>query len=434
MRFLFPVLLLLLCPAELIAQQQELIYVKLNEWARDDRFEKFELVLPLYITETDTIESNDFENLGESKKIRIKKPEGYKNYAYGYLYFRGVPNDLNPGYINVLVANYNGREPQLFTDRNNNYDFTDDGPSRKLPMAYNVTDTVIIPLQRMDKPDAGVAVKLCRFSYMNKHAYKKLLGEYYEFYYPGRKFAGIDYCLREQRYITRSGIVKYGNDSFRVALYDGNNNGLYNDSDTDKVITANMADTIFDSRDDLRAFTITQKREDMFIEKDGEQFEILQIDPAGQYMVLKSMSESLLTGRIEAGKKVPKFKFIGWEGNIYKFRKFRKYDVFIYFTGPNAKNFSRDTSILREMAATYPKTLRVIAFIDVNKSYELKIFGMYSNLNWIAAYKNKDINRQLKVRGLPSSLWVGRKRKLVKYNLSPADFLKAYTAQQQQKQ
>lgn len=428
MRLIFAIILFGSC-CNLYAQQ-DLIYVKLTEWARDDRFEKMELVLPLFVMANDTIESNDFENLTEAKKIKIIKPSGFKTYAYGYLYFQGVPNANSPGYINILVANYDMREPKLFVDRNNNYNFTDDGLPAGLPMIYNVTDTALIQLNRLDKTDAGVAVKLSRFSYMNKHSYKKLLGEHYEFYYPTRKFAGVDHCFREQRYITRSGIVKYGTDSFRVALFDGNNNGLYNDSDTDKVITANMADSIFDSRDDLRAFTITSKREDMFIEKDGEQFEILQIDPSGQYMVLKSMKENLLMGRIPEGKKVPKFKFIDWEGKVHKFKKLRKKDVFIYFTGPHAKTFAKDTATLRELAARFPDKLQVIGFIDVNKSYELKIFGMYSNLNWIAAYKNKDINRMLKVRGLPSSLWIARKRKLVKYNISPQEFLRVYSEQQ----
>jgi hypothetical protein len=418
--------ILLACYQNELIAQQDLIYVKLTDWAKDDRFDKSELVLPLFITENDTIETNDFENLTESKQVSIIKPNGHRNYAYGYLYFRGIPNAFNPGYVNVLVCNYNSKEPLIYVDVNNNYNFTDDAPPRILPMVFNATDSVLIELGRADNPNAKLAFKLSRFNYGNKYTYKKLLAEHYQFYYPNRKLTGIDYCLREQRFVTRSGVVKYGNDSFRIAVFDANNNGLFNDTDTDKVITANMADSIFDSKDDLRCFTITNKKEDLYIEKDGEQFEILQIDPAGNYVVLKSLTEQLQMGRLPEGKKIPKFKYIDWQGNIHKIKKLRKYDVFIYFTGPNSKNFNKDTATLRLLAATYPDKLRVIGFIDVNKSYELKIFGMYANLNWIAAFKKKDINRMLKIRGVPASLWLGKKRRLRKYNLSPDEFLKAF--------
>jgi hypothetical protein len=67
--------------------------------------------------------------------------------------------------------------------------------------------------------------------------------------------------------------------------------------------------------------------------------------------------------------------------------------------------------------------VKVIGFIDVNKSYELKIFGTYSDLNWIAAYKNKYITQKLRVRGIPSSLWLGKRRKVKQYNLTPQQFL-----------
>ncbi len=426
MRFLLLTLLTFNFALSTVYAQQDLLYVKVTDWACDDRFKKLEIVLPLFVVENDLVETNDLENMVQSKKIPIIKPAGYTDYAYGHLYFRGIPNPINPGFVTVLVANFKSREPKVFVDANNNYNFTDDAPPRILPMAFNTTDTVMIELNRPDNPEAGTAFVLSRFDYGKKYNYKKLLDEHYQMYYPNRKFAGIDYCLREQRYITRSGVVNYGTDSFRIALYDGNNNGFFNDTDTDKIITADIADSIFDSRDGLRAFTITNKKEDLYIEKDGEQFEILQIDAAGQYIVLKSLKEKIEFEKLPEGKKIPKFKFMDWEGKVYKNKKFRKYDVYIYFTGPNAKNFSKDTAMLREIATKNPDKLKVIGFIDVNKSYELKIFGTYSNLNWIAAFKDKDINKMLKVRGLPSSIWVGKKRRLQKYNLSPAEFLNAY--------
>jgi hypothetical protein len=404
------------------AQTDDLIYVKLDQWAKHDQFEKLVLILPFYMTTNDTIETLDFENMRKSYKIRITKPEGFKTYAYGYLFFNGVPNAQNNGYTNVLMVNLAERNPQLFIDRNNNYDFTDDGPSQTIPMPFNRKDTTMVVLNRADNPNAANAFVLSRMDFSNKYAYKQLLNEYYEIYFKDRKFAGIEYCFREQRYMTRSGLVRLSDDSFRIALYDANSNGLYSDTDTDRMITANYPDTIFDTKDELRAMTLSHKKEDWILEKNGRQFEILQIDPAGQYLTMKALPLQS-TGRIATGKKVTSFKYVDWEGKAHKLKKLKKYNVYIYYTGPYAKNFSEDTATLRTIADEFKDCVKVIGFIDVNKSYELKVFGSYSNLNWTAAYKNKDITRQLQIRGIPSSLWLRKKRKVKQYNLTPQQFL-----------
>jgi hypothetical protein len=412
----------LLCVVVCKAQTSDLIFVKLDQWAKHDQFEKLVATMPFFLISTDTIETMDFENLREAKKIRITKPEGFRTYAYGYIFFNGVPNPQNPGYVSVLMVNLADRNPQLFVDYNNNYNFTDDGESIKVPMPFNRKDTSTIVLSRSDNPNAQIAIQLSRMNFLNKYEYKKLLNEYYEIYYKNRTFAGIEYCFREQRFVSRSGIVRLADDSFRIALYDANSNGLYNDIDTDRIITANYPDTIFDTKDDLRGMTIPKKKEDLIIEKNGLQFEILQIDPAGQYMTLKALPVQN-SGRLVPGKKAPSFTYVDWEGKKNKLKKLKKYNVYIYYSGPYAKNFAADTATLRIIADEFKDCVKVIGFIDMNKSYELRIFGTYSNLNWIAAFKDKYVTRQLQIRGVPSSLWLGKKRKVKQYNLTPQQML-----------
>lgn len=407
-----------------IKAQQNLIYVKLDTWARDERFDKMINPLAFYFTENDTIFSYDVENLKEPKPTRIIKPEGYKSYAYGYLFYTGVTNSVNPGMMNLLLTDVKEKQPRLFIDRNNNFDFTDDGESVLLPPAFNTKDSVIITLNRLDKTEAGIAVQLSRINFVgNRYAYKDMLNEYYEFFYKDRKFVGIDYSLREQRYVVRSGVFKTETDSFQIALLDVNSNGLYSDMDTDRVIIANLNDSVFDSRNDLHAFTLSKNKADQYIERNGEQYEIIHIDAAGKYMTLKRADETQQFDKIPAGKKIPKFSFTDWEGKKRKIKKFKRKEVFIYYTGTSAKNFSNDTITLREIVNKHGSKIAVICFLDVNKSYELKIFGMYSNLNWIAAFKDKYVIKELKLRGLPSSLWVEKKRRVKKYNITPQQLL-----------
>ncbi|MES2560068.1 MAG: hypothetical protein V4590_10030 [Bacteroidota bacterium] len=407
----------------LYAQSNELIYVKLDKWAKDERFDKLQIVTPFYFVQNDTIETLDFESMRESKKIRITKPDGFKSYAYGYLFFAGVPNLQNPGYVNMLMVDLAERVPKLFIDRNNNYNFTDDGPAINVPMPFNRKEAVLIELARTENANATIAVLLSRMDYSNKYSYKNLLNEYYELYYKDRKFCGVEYCFREQRYTAREGIVRLSDDSFRIALQDVNSNGWYNEAETDKIITANYPDTVFDSKDELRAMTVAKDKSQWRFEKNGKIFEIIQIDPAGRYLTLREIQEVGTNNRLSISKKAPNFIYFDWKGNRTKLKQLKKYNVYIYYTGPYAKNFSADTATLRVIADEFKDCVKVIGFIDVNKSYELNIFGTYSNLNWTAAYKNKYVTQKLKIRGIPSSLWLGKRRKVKQYNLTPQEFL-----------
>jgi hypothetical protein len=417
-------LLLGLCFSGLyvVAQSEDLIYVKLDSWAKDERFDKLQIVTPFFVLQQDTIETLDMENMREPQKMPIVKPSGYNSYAYGFLFFRGIPNPQNEGYVNLLMVDLSELVPKLFIDRNNNYDFTDDGPAMNVPTPFNRKESVTIELKRTDNPHAGIALRLSRMDFSNKYSYKTLMNEYYEIYYKNRKFAGIEYCFREQRLNARQGIVRLADDSFRIALQDENNNGWYDEAGADKILTANYADTVFESKDPLRSMFISQNRNERIIEKNGKVFELITIDPAGQYITLHEIKDPL-SNRLPSGKKAPNITYIDWQGHTLKLRKLRRYQVYIYYTGPNAKNFSADTATLRTLATEFGNTIKVVGFIDVNKSYELKIFGGYSNLNWTAAYKNKYVTQDLKIRGIPSSLWLGKRRRVKQYNLTPQQLL-----------
>ncbi|MBJ7429612.1 MAG: hypothetical protein JHD28_11765, partial [Bacteroidia bacterium] len=95
-------LILLLFKTFGLSAQNDVITVNLDTWGKDDRFHKYENTLALFKVQGDTIKSLDFEDLRPSVNIIIKKPTGYKNYAYGFLFFTGSHNYKNQGYVTVL--------------------------------------------------------------------------------------------------------------------------------------------------------------------------------------------------------------------------------------------------------------------------------------------------------------------------------------------
>jgi hypothetical protein len=263
----------------------------------------------------------------------------------------------------------------------------------------------------------------------SKQAYKELMNEFYQLTYPNRKFIGMDNGYRTQQYQVRSGIALAGGDSIRVGLFDANNNGIYNEPDTDRFVLANLIDTVFYPFDDLYGSTISKKNGLCFIDKNGKQFEFVRASKNGDMVTFKVLDQTNNSDQIKVGKKLPRFKYITWKAERKKISKLKKYQLYIYFGSPQASNFAADTAALRVLANDYEKILRVIGFIEVNKSYELSIFGQYSYLNWILAYKNKDLNKKLGIRGLPSSIYTKKRRRVVKYNLTPNELLQELKAQ-----
>jgi len=404
--------------------QSNLVHVSLDQWGKDEKFDKALNPIAFYYTKGDSIFAFDMENLKEPEVLIIKRPEGYKSYAYGFVHFTGVANTKSNGMTNLLLVNVDQRDPWLFIDRNNNLDFTDDDKPVRMPGPFFLKDSVLIELKSSLTGGGSIAIKLSRINFMNRYSYKTLLNEYYEFYYKDRKFVGIDQCFREQRYQLRQGVFRTAVDSFKIGVLDVNSNGRYNDKDTDMIITAGYGDSVFDSRDELHSFVIKSDKNGQYLERNGEQYAILQVDPAGKYVVFRQADSTELFDKIQPGKKVPRFSFYDWEGKKHKIRKYRRKQVYIYFTGPSLSGFSKDTAWLRKLAADYKDKIVVIGFIDVNKSYELKIFGTYSNLNWIAAFKDKYTLQKIRLRGLPSSLWLDKKRKVLRYQITPEQLYK----------
>jgi hypothetical protein len=403
------------------------IKIELNEYAKDERFHKFQITLALFMAQGDTIKSMDFENLRPEKNIIIKKPGGYNYYAYGYLFFTGSTNKDNPGYVTVLVCNPFHKHPHMFVDYNQNFDFTDD-PRFTLP--YFDEDPIEFELANSSNNQARIKIQLTRNILFGKADFKNYMDEYYAYTYKGRKFVGIEYTYREQRFLARSGLVKLESDSFRIALYDANSNGKYNDADTDRVVFVNYNDTIFDATNPLSYMLISRKSSENYFEKNGNVFQLVFADVLGKSIIIKPSLTGTGLGRIKTGKKVPNIKLNFATGEKRKLRYFRRKEIYIYFAGPNTKNFDFDTMLLRQIAALDTNKLKVICVLYTRKSYDLSIFQDQAKPNYYVANGTRALSQKLGIRSLPQSLFLGKRRRVKQYGLKPNEFLRAYLAKQ----
>ncbi|MBC7382641.1 MAG: hypothetical protein H7296_06540 [Bacteroidia bacterium] len=416
---------------QLLAQADSILTIPLYQYAKDDRFDKYQITLALFITQQDTILSMDFEGSKPLKNILIKKPPRYKDYAYGNLFFTGSVNEYNPGYISVLVCNPYSKNPQLIIDKNQNFDFNDD-PKYTLP--YFDEPAVEIELANKNYPDGKIKIALTRNKlFGQKFEFKKQMDEYYSMAYKGRKFVGLEYTYREQRYITRSGFVKLNEESFKIALYDANSNGLYNDPELDKVIFVNSNDSVFDATNPLNFVVFSKKDKNNYFEKNGRLYQIMEADATGQFIKIKASNDDVEFGRIKEGKKVPKIKLTLARGEKFKLTKYKKKQVYLYFGSNTSKNFQSDTLILRQIAEIDTNRLKVICVLYVNKSYELRMFGSEAHPNYLLAFGGKELSKKLGINSVPQSLWLGKRRRVKKYGLKPNEFLRAFMAEEAKK-
>jgi len=420
----FLVILIFLVGFNICKAQEKEITIELSNYVKDDRFDKYQITLALFLVQNDTIMSMDFENMRPAKPIVIKKPSGYKYCSYGYIFFKGSSNDQNPGYVTVLVCNPYNKNPLMFVDLNQDFDFTND-PVYKLP--YLDEPGVAIDIKNQQKPEGSVRILLTRTKMYGKGDLKKHMQEYYEYFYKGRKFIGIEYTYREQRYITRGGIVRTNNDSFRIALNDGNSNGIYNDLESDKAVIINYSDSIFDCTNELAIVKLSKEK--MYFEKNGKSYEILECDSFGKFIKIKPSSDNPLLGKIKVGKKIPKFSLILWNGEKLKTRKLRKFNTYFYFVNKTAIDFEQDTMWLRKIAQLDTNKLKVVCVLYVDKSYELRIFGNRSNANYHVALGHRTVSRKLGINSIPTSIWTTKKRRVKKYGIKPEEFYKIYVDQ-----
>ncbi len=400
--------------------------IETKQLGKDDRFEKYQITMPLFWLQGDTIRTLSFENMRKAKDIAIIKPKGYSNYAYGFLFFTGKQDYLNPGYTSVLIGGPQTKHPHIFIDHNHNYDFTDD---ERLTLPYYYEPGKLLEIKNDLYPQGSIQILLTKNNLFGKYEFKKQMDDYFDYFYKDRKFIGTEHCYREQRFITRYGIAKIENDSFKIGLFDANSNGKYNDSDTDKVVVINYNDSIFDTNNDLYCTRISKDKNQMYFEKNGVVYEITEIDMAGRFIKFKPGSSDLLFGKINIGKKIKRFVYTRADGEKQKIKTLRKKNVYMYFTSESAQNFERDTALLRVIAQVDTSYLKVLLFLYVNKSYELRMYDSQSKANYIVALGSKEISKKLGIRGLPQSLWLGKRRKVKAYGISPSKFLEEFSKQ-----
>lgn len=385
----------------------------------DDAFQKSQSILPVYRYLGDSIEPYTKFGLEIDTTqpwFKIKKLPDMRNTVdtgYSYIYFSGADNKESQGYLLTLIGNFrrSRNDMYFYVDRNNDFDFTNDGPPDKLGFR---DESFEITLFNRDVADASYSIKLTRFKYGENIPYKNLLAKHYKTHSGKKMFTDINFCFREQRYNCISADYKSETDSFTIGIKDMNVNGIYNESCTDLLFVGPYKSQI--TADKL--FNLTPTLTKNAFEWNGKKYRFEAIESSGKFVVLKVDPNATLSNKLEIGKKVPKFEYFNILNQKHSVKEYAKKEVYLFFWDKESLT-EEDTAYLDKLNAEYSNVLQIITLNHGDEPKQVRIMYYYDKITWPVGYSNEAIAENFFLEDVTRGYFLGKHRKLKNDRISP---------------
>ncbi|MBT8326930.1 MAG: peroxiredoxin family protein [Bacteroidia bacterium] len=397
------------------------VRIESEKLVKDDQFHKTQSIIPIYRYVSDSIEPYSKFGLEIDSTLpwyKINKLPDMTNCTdtgYSYIYFAGADNELSKGYLLTLIGNYrrSRRTIYFFIDRNNDFNFTNDGPPDSMTYFDHTKEIV---LANRDIPEAKYAIKLTRFKYGENVAYKNLLSKHYRNHSGKKRFTDINYCFREQRYNCIAAHYKSDVDSFTIGIKDMNVNGIYNESCIDKLYVGPYKREIV--AEDL--FDLTPTINKNAFEWNGKKYRFESIETTGSFIEITEDDKATLSNKLEIGKKAPNFEYFNVLNVKHQLKEFKKKEVYLFFWDKDNLT-SEDTLYLSKIDQEYKETLKLITLNHGDEPKQVRIMFYYDKIKWPVGYSNSEIGSMYFLEDVNRGYYLGKKRKLKNDKLTPKE-------------
>jgi len=220
---------------------------------------------------------------------------------------------------------------------------------------------------------------------------------------------------------TQAGDFKNGNDSFRIALKDGNCNGLYDDEDVDYLLIGNYKSNEAPQLNILLKKNLSK----VYFEKNGKRYVIEFIDELGKNISIKVDEKAKIENALVIGKKIKKFKFETSDTIKKKvsIKKFKKKPTYIYVWKIDQENFTQDTIALRQIQNLYADKINLVTLNYGEKPIIIKRIKVRKKINWMIGFSTSKINQKLYVEKFPTGILTRKKLKVQQVGISPTEIL-----------
>lgn len=395
------------------------VAVPTEEWVEDDLFRKSQAILPMYRFRSDSIEPYTKFGLPpdpSQKWYAIKRMpdmKGIRDTGYTYIYFSGADNDRAQGHLLTLVGNYYRSKRTIFfwIDRNNDLDFTNDGPPDSLTYGEH---ELVVTLHHPSVDRARYSVKLSRMDFNDNPRYSAMLQEHFRANSGQKQFTHLNFCYREQRYNTRMAQVRIGTDSFAIGLKDMNVDGLYNEAEVDMLHIGPYGAEI--RADDLRYWG--RSDDERGFEWNRKRYLITRIDPAGDSLFLVRDSFAELEQVLPIGKSTPNFSYTNILGEAHELKEFRRKQIYLFFW-TRASISTEDTLYLGKIQREFGDMVQLITLNHGDDPKKVRMNYYFDKMTIPVAYSNHRIGRLYHVHDVPRGFYLDKRCVLRHANLKP---------------
>lgn len=349
---------------------------------------------------------------------KVKAPLMSKSYRKGFTWiFSAVKtDDFAANHTLLLIENpgWTAYNTLIWTDRNHNYDLTDDGA----PDTIKPHKNAIISID--NKPNGFKvmlehfpALQFKQFAVMNDKAMYQLQG--------GRLFSGTENSFRIRRMNILFGTWSNGHESLALCVKDANCNGSYADNGIDEVM---IADNGF-SFQNLQSCVLKYGK--AYLEWNNAAFYVQTIDPDGNYIKFRRDTVSKLKFILNKGQKLPRFRYAEptdkAKSRKRRVRRFKGELLYLYVWHDQASEYIEDSATLHSLGRIKNSGIKILMLnYGASSQYLHRYSRRYETFIYQGFSSNK-INRKLKIRKIPTGILLDKRQRVIKIAISPSEVI-----------
>ena len=193
--------------------------------------------------------------------------------------------------------------------------------------------------------------------------------------------------------------AKYGHykdesGSFTIFLKDKNENNIFNDVGTDEIGLCQYGTDTFPAIFEGRTMTSIEGKN--YIEINSQVYELTQISPAGDTILINPVTSSMVTPKLKMVDKLPTVNVKLLDGTEKSFQDFANQGKYIYveFWGAWCHACIKLIPELDVLQKTYGDKLTIISLNFKDDTESIKQFTAANNMTWLQAIATKTTNRE----------------------------------------
>lgn len=396
----------------------QVLNLPLNIRAEDGQYSKLILVTPVFEFRNDSVANPlDVSAAITTDKVvwtQSKLPDMNKNYRSGFAWIFDGASEMKGAKSYTLLAienpSWTAFPCRIWTDKNHNYDFTDDGD----PLVIYTEKGAVL---HFGENKNGYEVylehfpseKFRDFELMNDKAIEQLRGN--------RTFVGTAGSLRERRMNVVAANWNNGADSFCIGIKDANCNGKYDDAGIDVALITNY-NGVFDN---LQGIKVDVNGE-AYLEWRNAAYTIQKVSEDGQFLIVKRDTASRLKFSLNVGDKLPRFKYCtATKPSKHKsIRRLKGQYVYIYVWRDGVDGFINDSADWHAIGRLKNPNVATLGLNYGGSARYVYQYNNYFETAILQGYSSNDINKELKIKEIPTGILIDKKQRIVAIGVTPA--------------